>query len=342
MAKLLVQESAGIREFEVVDPEVRMGRELDNALRLADPSISRHHAVLRRTAQGYEVEDLGSSNGVLVNGEKVQSAPVKDGDRVTLGQVQITFSDPAPVAESPLGTVRMSAADMAKVHAGPGTAPVEVPVGMASEPVTPPVAAPAPMPPPMPPPMPSAVVPPPVPMPPPMPPAPAADRFRPLAPSGGSASNPLPDFLQQFFPAIPDEARPTGERGDFFSRLVANLIDGVVMFLCFLPLSILSLIPLLGLVFSLVTMVLSLAAPIGVAWCWITFGATPGKKMMKLRVVPEADPTGRIDVQGAVMRFVGYLINGVLCGLPYLMIFGAERKGLQDILSKSLVIKVDR
>ena len=45
MAKLLVQESNGAREFELVDLEVQIGRELDNALRLADPSISRHHAV---------------------------------------------------------------------------------------------------------------------------------------------------------------------------------------------------------------------------------------------------------------------------------------------------------
>jgi hypothetical protein len=39
---------------------------------------------------------------------------------------------------------------------------------------------------------------------------------------------------------------------------------------------------------------------------------------------------------------LGYLVNGVLFGLPYLIILGGERKGLQDIISKSLVIKVDR
>jgi hypothetical protein len=59
-------------------------------------------------------------------------------------------------------------------------------------------------------------------------------------------------------------------------------------------------------------------------------------------VVPEDNPVGRIDVTGAILRMVGHLVNGVLLGLPYLMILGAERKSLQDIISKSLVIKVDR
>ena len=94
MAKLLVHESAGVREFEIVDEEVHMGRELDNTLRLPDPSISRHHCVLRRVAGGYEIQDLQSSNGVLVNGNRVQSSPLRNGDRITLGQVQLTFQDP--------------------------------------------------------------------------------------------------------------------------------------------------------------------------------------------------------------------------------------------------------
>ncbi|HWQ10935.1 MAG TPA: FHA domain-containing protein, partial [Holophaga sp.] len=116
MAKLLIQENNGVREFELVDNEIQIGRELDNALRLADPSISRHHAVLRRTAAGYEVQDLGSSNGVLVNGVKVQVSPLQDGDRLTLGQLQIDFADPRPPQEAdvpdPLGTVRITPEEM--------------------------------------------------------------------------------------------------------------------------------------------------------------------------------------------------------------------------------------
>jgi pSer/pThr/pTyr-binding forkhead associated (FHA) protein len=93
MAKLLIHESAGIREFELVDEEVRIGRELDNALRLPDPSVSRHHAVLMRTPEGYVLQDKNSSNGVYVNDERAEETTLSDGDEITLGQIQITFQN---------------------------------------------------------------------------------------------------------------------------------------------------------------------------------------------------------------------------------------------------------
>ncbi len=130
MAKLLVHESAGIREFEIIDAEVHMGRELDNTLRLPDPSVSRHHCVLRKVGGSFEIQDLQSSNGVLVNGNRVQSSPLHDGDRLTVGQVQLTFVDPRAEAGAtvainvqdapavPSGTVRMSAEQLAAIHKG--------------------------------------------------------------------------------------------------------------------------------------------------------------------------------------------------------------------------------
>ena len=141
MAKLLVQESNGAREFELVDLEVNIGRELDNTLRLPDPSISRHHAVIRLGPAGYEIQDLQSSNGVLLNGNKVPSGPLHDGDRITLGQMQLTFVDPPRPAAgpaNPLGTVRMDADALAKLWAGP---PQEAPP--AEAPAVPPQVAPA-------------------------------------------------------------------------------------------------------------------------------------------------------------------------------------------------------
>jgi uncharacterized RDD family membrane protein YckC len=333
MAKLLVHESAGVREFEIVDNEVHMGRELDNTLRLPDPSISRHHCVLRKVGGGYEIQDLQSSNGVLVNGNRVQSSPLRNGDRITLGQIQLTFQDPlsevgATVAVSreeapqpPLGTVRMSADELAAIHTGkppageaqPSTGPVPVKVVPPIPPVAPP---PAPRP----------------------------------APATGPS--PLPGFLQPYLPPVPDDAMPTGERGDFGSRLLAYLIDIAPLVVLWVLIFVLQMVlsAILGagacLVSALIGL-LHLVAVIGYAWfflpyCWIKFGASPGKKMMKLRVVPEDNPVGRIDVTGAILRMVGHLVNGVLLGLPYLMILGAERKSLQDIISKSLVIKVDR
>ncbi len=347
MAKLLVQESAGVREFEIVDAEVHIGRELDNALRLSDPSISRHHAMIRQTSEGYEILDLQSSNGVLVNGSRVQTAVLQDGDRLTLGQIQITYVDPnaANAASSPLGTVRMNPTEMAKFQAqqagkaGPlQTHPTGLPTNPSPtlEPTTPPFVTA------------TGLTPPPPPPQPPMAPPPAPYR-PPQAPLGGAAGNPAPAFLAKFLPPIPDNARPTGERGDFVTRLLASLIDGVTFGAPLLVLWLLStllfqiapgLALALGCVLGLLQLALCLGYLILVPWCWIKFGATPGKKIMKLRVVPEDNPLGRIDVATAVLRMVGHLVNAILLCLPYLMIFGADRKGLQDIISKSLVIKV--
>jgi predicted component of type VI protein secretion system len=126
---------------------------------LADPSISRHHAVIRRTAAGYEVQDLQSSNGVLVNGTRLSTAIMRDGDRVTMGQIQMTFVDPVsaeamatmavPIGEpmSPLGTVRMDPSEMAKIQGlGLGSAP-QAPVPAPPAPPAPPLMPVAPPPP---------------------------------------------------------------------------------------------------------------------------------------------------------------------------------------------------
>ena len=376
MAKLLVHESAGIREFEIIDAEVHMGRELDNTLRLPDPSVSRHHCVLRKVGGGFEIQDLQSSNGVLVNGNRVQSSILHDGDRLTVGQVHLTFVDPrsevgatialniqdAPVA--PSGTVRMSAEQLAAIHMRkPPAAPEskiqlqdEIPTGPVPTSIKPPVPTLAP------------------------PPGPGPAR---------STGPSTPSFLGPLLPPTPDDAIPTGERGDFVTRLIAALID-------YSPLFALQVISILLMPASIaaggfgagfgaiaavgcISMLLFLAYLFFVPWCWIQFGATPGKKLMKLRVVPESNPTGRIDLGMAVLRMLGYLVNGVISWVimmpftaifvvgamrtgmfggslllmkavslaanvvPYLLIlFTAERKGIQDMISKSVVIKVDR
>jgi DNA-binding XRE family transcriptional regulator len=70
----------------LVDRRLRIGRDPDNDLRLpGDVSMSRHHAVLSPTADCLFIEDLGSTNGTLVNGLPVQRAPLNHNDRVRIG-----------------------------------------------------------------------------------------------------------------------------------------------------------------------------------------------------------------------------------------------------------------
>lgn len=124
MAKLLVQETGGLREFELRSAETSIGRAKANALRLPHPSISSRHCVVRKAASGFVVEDLHSSNGVLLNAKRIQAAPLKDGDKLDLGEIRIIFKDAPPVetaASAPPGarlTVQIRAEDLAQLHSG--------------------------------------------------------------------------------------------------------------------------------------------------------------------------------------------------------------------------------
>jgi len=73
-------------EAELAGERVVVGRGPGVDVALEDPAMSRQHAAFERTAAGHRVCDLGSTNGVCVNGAPVQVADLKHGDRVQLGE----------------------------------------------------------------------------------------------------------------------------------------------------------------------------------------------------------------------------------------------------------------
>jgi hypothetical protein len=69
-----------------------VGRSRDCDVVLDDAGVSRRHAELRRGPDGWTIADLGSTNGVRVNGVPVRGAqPLRSGDRVELGSTEIFF-----------------------------------------------------------------------------------------------------------------------------------------------------------------------------------------------------------------------------------------------------------
>jgi hypothetical protein len=92
-----------------VAASVTLGRELDNDVVLAHPSVSRHHARLVRQADNLTIEDLGSANGTWRNGQRVSSAPLGPGDDLGLGglalRVRVGRDDAAgaPWPDAPAG-----------------------------------------------------------------------------------------------------------------------------------------------------------------------------------------------------------------------------------------------
>lgn len=79
------------------DGPLGLGRDADNLIVLADSGVSRHHARIVKSGSEWAIEDLGSSNGTWVNGQRVARASLSDGDRIKLGGVELVFRDaPAP------------------------------------------------------------------------------------------------------------------------------------------------------------------------------------------------------------------------------------------------------
>lgn len=91
-AKLRMLSGAQAGQEFIVGPQVRLGREPDNEVVLLDPKVSRHHALLQQQGETFLLTDLGSSNGVSVNGKRI-AAPesLKDGDILILGDTQLAF-----------------------------------------------------------------------------------------------------------------------------------------------------------------------------------------------------------------------------------------------------------
>ncbi len=72
---------------------LKIGRAGDNDIVIADVLASRHHATLIPTPGGTEIRDNKSINGTFVNGSRVDVALLNEGDVVTIGNVDLVFSD---------------------------------------------------------------------------------------------------------------------------------------------------------------------------------------------------------------------------------------------------------
>jgi hypothetical protein len=84
--------SMGDRRYVLDGPVAALGRSRECDCVFEDPNISRRHAELRQASNGdWTVRDLGSTNGVKINGRRVDSARLAPGDEVTLGTTSFVF-----------------------------------------------------------------------------------------------------------------------------------------------------------------------------------------------------------------------------------------------------------
>ena len=72
--------------------QLTIGRRSDNTIRLVDAKVSRNHAKIIATHDGFLIEDMQSSNGTSVNGEKIETRLLQSNDTITIGFTELRFS----------------------------------------------------------------------------------------------------------------------------------------------------------------------------------------------------------------------------------------------------------
>lgn len=101
------------RAFNVTKEITVIGRREDCDLRIPLGEVSRKHCRIIRDDEELRLEDLGSSNGTYLNGQRVQEAPLAAGDTVQVGPVAFVLQIDGLPGNDDLQPVRVAAADVA-------------------------------------------------------------------------------------------------------------------------------------------------------------------------------------------------------------------------------------
>lgn len=91
-------------EYELVDEVSIIGRAADATIVLDDQFASRHHAEIRRIDNAYQIHDLSSKNGILVNGRRLAPGSTNwldDGNELQLASTRFRFRDPSATMTAP-------------------------------------------------------------------------------------------------------------------------------------------------------------------------------------------------------------------------------------------------
>jgi pSer/pThr/pTyr-binding forkhead associated (FHA) protein len=83
-------QQAGDR-FVLTTQQTRLGRHPDSEIMLDDITVSRRHASIERTPEGYVVTDAGSLNGTYVNQERIERAVLHHGDELQVGKFRLVL-----------------------------------------------------------------------------------------------------------------------------------------------------------------------------------------------------------------------------------------------------------
>ncbi len=111
IARMIVRAPSGTKEHSLSAEILTLGRHPTNDIVIPDAIVSGRHARLLRTAAGYTIEDVGSSNGLWLGGQRVQQHSLAEGDVVMIGKtITIHYYDMAgPIEAGSTVVLNMSA-----------------------------------------------------------------------------------------------------------------------------------------------------------------------------------------------------------------------------------------
>ena len=81
------------KHFELREEDVFIGRANDCEIHIPLDNVSRKHALISFRNEEYQIEDLGSTNGIYINGIKVVKCILRNHDEIEIGGVKIIFND---------------------------------------------------------------------------------------------------------------------------------------------------------------------------------------------------------------------------------------------------------
>ncbi len=103
-----------ITSLQLEKDVITIGRDAANDVPLPNPQVSRNHARLRRTGTTHIIEDLGSTNGTFVNGERITSRQLAVGDQIQISVFVITYNGATLQQVNTEGNIRLDAIHLNK------------------------------------------------------------------------------------------------------------------------------------------------------------------------------------------------------------------------------------
>jgi pSer/pThr/pTyr-binding forkhead associated (FHA) protein/uncharacterized RDD family membrane protein YckC len=339
VAKLVINPTSGAKKvIPVGETVLSIGRDPSNDLVLSDSMVSRRHAILELREDQYIIRDNNSSNGTVVNGDKLSGEQeLRDGDLIAIGSARLLFQIEPETSKSmptPVPDMTNPAVPLSESSTDEGSKCLSCGVEVSSEdkfcrrcgkPLS-------------------------------MQPAPhnlptesgpyEEKQPAPAAKSGGPSVKDKPSLERRRGP------RPSvshGEAAGFWIRFVALLVDelilGVPMAIAIGAMVLFTLrgaqsggepsiwvflIPWLAVMGTTVLSILYLI------FFWTRRGATPGKMLFSL-VIETTDGKSPLQLGQAVIRLVGYVVN---FGVGFLLVaFSEDKRGLHDRLADTRVVK---